>query len=116
MVCRRLLAGATSFISNLCCSHFFSMGPEGTWASSDMFSHLCKEQSPQWQQHKSPSNHPAEELATGSHRGTPMRLQGSQRLERTRNAMAEMEPQGHHRHKVHQGNPRVLETPDHQAP
>src|SRR5262249_53946053 len=69
-------------------------------ATMDRVSPLSTNQSPAWHHHTSPRNHPAEELATRTQSGAPRRRQDSQRLQRTRKAVAEVEPQGHHGHNI----------------
>ena len=107
----RLLAGLTSFISNLWRSHFAAIGPVGIFASSVI---VLRPRPAKYAQTamtmKPPAMSDREEFPGGQHARRPSRVVEAERLERARDAMPEMRADDDHAEDVEADHERVGEV------
>src|SRR5215472_16827602 len=104
----RLLAGFTSFISNLAFSHFCSIGPGGTRASSFMTSSVISlhdaHQNRQRYDTESHADPSGEQHGSFLEKQVVARMRNAQRLEHAPYAVIEVNRQKNGRHEVKQGD------------
>src|ERR1044072_7711186 len=120
----RLLAGFTSFISNLCLSHRFSIGPAGTLPSSSIRSHLSRTGHGGLRadqvRHRGDRNRKMPDGDDDGKHGCELlqqrrvaRMADAQRLKHAPQPVIEVHCQKQHRDDVEDRDPRMLEAHDH---
>src|SRR5438128_1901573 len=116
----RLFAGATSFISKRCLSHFWARGPEGSWASSFILG-SAQLFLPVTEQHRDGDRTVTEEYEPGCdfggsvNHGTVNLVFPPDGLKQRAGAVTEMEAKQTHREEVKAGDQRMREAGDHHA-
>src|SRR5690554_5185465 len=112
--CLRLLFGATSFISWRRLAHFSASGPSGTRESNVVIStsnYVQIDRNPEEPYREHDRYRQAQRVdALG-----PLRLHRAQRLERTPEAVTQVEAQEKHRDDVERHPERVLKRSNHQT-